>query len=52
VCEYGLRSSGSEWGPVACSSEHGDESSGSITGLQFLDELVNYRVVKTADSRS
>jgi hypothetical protein len=33
----GLDSSGSEWGPVAGSCEHGNEPSGSIKGREFLD---------------
>jgi hypothetical protein len=32
VCRY-------KWGPVACSCEHGNETSGSLTGLYFLDSL-------------
>jgi hypothetical protein len=34
-CE--LDSSSSEHGPVAGSREHGNEPSGSINGLEFLD---------------
>jgi hypothetical protein len=33
----GLDSSGSEYGPVASSREHGNVPSGSIKGGEFLD---------------
>jgi hypothetical protein len=33
----GVDSSGSGWGPVAGSCEHGNEPSGSIKGGEFLD---------------
>jgi hypothetical protein len=44
VC--GLHSSGSEEGPVAGSCEHGNETSGSINGGEFLDQLSNYKLLK------
>jgi hypothetical protein len=37
VWRCGLTSSGSGWGPVAGSCEHGNEPSGSIKGREFLD---------------
>jgi hypothetical protein len=37
VGSCGLDSSGSGWGPMAGSCEHGNERSGSIKGGEFLD---------------
>jgi hypothetical protein len=38
----GLDSSGSGWRPVAGCCEHGNEPSGSIKGMEFLDQLSDY----------
>jgi len=37
VGECGLDASGSGWGPVAGSCEHGNEPSGSIEGGEFVN---------------
>jgi hypothetical protein len=37
VGRCGLHACGSGYGPVAGSSEHGNEPSGSIKGREFLD---------------
>jgi len=37
VRRCGLDSSGSGWGPVVGSSEHGNEPVGSMKGGEFLD---------------
>jgi len=37
IFRCGLDSSGSEWGPVAGSCEHGNEASGYIKGGEILD---------------
>jgi len=38
----GLDASGSEWGSLASSREHGNESSGSIKRRKFLEQLSDY----------
>jgi hypothetical protein len=40
---YGLDSSGSEYGPVSGSCEHGNEPSGSIQGGKFPAQLRDTR---------
>jgi hypothetical protein len=37
VVRYGLDSSGSGYGPVAGSGEHGNEPLGSVKGKELLD---------------
>jgi len=37
VRRCGLDSSGSDWGTVAVSYEHGNEHSGAIEGGEFID---------------
>jgi hypothetical protein len=40
-----LDASGSGYGPVACSCEHGNEPSGSINGGEFLEEVSDYYIL-------
>jgi len=46
ICVGGFDSSGSEQGQVAGSFEHGKERRNSIQGVEFLDSLSNYRLLK------
>jgi hypothetical protein len=43
---YGLNQSGSGYGPMEGSCEHGNEPSGSIKHWEVLEWLHNWRVLK------
>jgi len=42
VGSYGLDASGSGQGPVACSFEYGNETSGSLKDVEFVDQLSDF----------
>jgi len=46
ICGGGFDSPGSEQGQVAGSFDHGKERWNSIQGVEFLDSLSNYRLLK------
>jgi hypothetical protein len=43
---FGVDSSGSGYGPVADSCEHGNEPFGSTEGGEFLEKLSTYQLLK------
>jgi hypothetical protein len=47
VGRCGVDSSGSGEGPLADCCEHGNETSGSIKGGEFLDYLSDYQLLRS-----
>jgi hypothetical protein len=47
---YGLEQPGPGYGQVQGSCDHGNESSGSITCWEVLEELCDWRIVKKSSA--